>query len=402
MKIKGLLFTLALAWLGELWRWHGFLLLDLWLPCFAGAWWLHALWQRKIPKPYPFIWGFFFVAFGWAALITHSIMMPLGDLAQAALYGVRWFSLFTLYLIGQDLPEPNKKTLRWAILIFASALSLAGFVQMYFVPDFGAYESLGWDPHVDRLLSTWFDPNFVGGFLAFAVPLSLGWSLDLPKKRQGIALALTALCALALGLTLSRSGYLALAAALACFGALRSWKWILGFILLGLLTLSLSTSIQTRALALTSSIESFFTESYTLPDASARLRFGSWQEGWDLFMEAPLFGQGYNRYADAALELGTLKDSNIHSASGSDSSLLTVFASTGLFGGTAFLALFLSLLHQAWANRKDGYALGFFTGTLGLFVHSVFVNSLLFPLLLAPFFIAAGLLAPVDLKKGFR
>lgn len=402
MKIKGILLTLALAWLGELWRWHGFLLLDLWLPCFAGLWWANTLWHRKLPKPYPLTWGFFFVAFGWASLLTHSTAMPLGALAQAALYGVRWFSLFTLYLIGQDLPEKARTPLRWSLLVFAFALSLAGFVQLYFVPDFGAYESLGWDPHVGRLLSTWFDPNFVGGFLAFAVPLLLGFSLDLPKRHQALGLALTALCALALGLTLSRSGYLALAAALGCFGLLRSWKWIAGFVLIGLLAIGLSSSIQNRVSALSNSASSFFTESYTLPDASARLRFGSWQEGWDLFVEAPLFGQGYNRYADAALELGTLKDTHIHSASGSDSSLLTVLASTGIFGGLAFLMLFLSLLQQAWANRKQGYAVGFFAGTLGLFVHSIFVNSLLFPLLLAPFFISAGLLGSVDPKKGFR
>ena len=33
-----------------------------------------------------------------------------------------------------------------------------------------------------------------------------------------------------------------------------------------------------------------------------------------IFYGSPFVWQGYNCYADAALELGTLKDSNIHSA----------------------------------------------------------------------------------------
>jgi O-antigen ligase len=139
-------------------------------------------------------------------------------------------------------------------------------------------------------------------------------------------------------------------------------------------------------------VESFFVDDYTLPDASARLRFASWDEAWQLFLEEPLIGQGYNRYKYAALELGTLKDLNIHSASGGDSSLLNILAMTGLLGTLPFLALYGLLAKKAWDLRKTGYGLGFLSALCGLFVHCIFVNSLLFPLFMAPFWISAGLL----------
>jgi putative inorganic carbon (hco3(-)) transporter len=268
---------------------------------------------------------------------------------------------------------------------------LAGFIQIKIMPDFTSMENLGWDPHRGRLLSTWFDPNFVGGFLAFMVPLVLGESLD-RKKYRWLLWGLAGLLSLALLLTLSRSAYLAFLLALLLFGLLRSIKaLLLGGVLLILVTATV-TPVQERSMSLVDSAESVFTETYTLPDASARLRFSSWEEAWELFTEAPFTGQGYNRYKYAAIELGTLDDPNIHSASGSDSSLLNILATTGILGFMSFLAVYLLLGFQAFKNRHQGFALGFFCALTGLFIHSIFFNSLLFPLVMAPFWISVGLL----------
>ena len=78
--------------------------------------------------------------------------------------------------------------------------------------------------------------------------------------------------------------------------------------------------------------------------------------------------------------------------SGGDSSLLNVLAMTGLLGFAPFLALYLLLAKKAWDLRRTGYGLGFLSALCGLFVHCIFVNSLLFPLFMAPFWISAGLL----------
>jgi O-antigen ligase len=179
---------------------------------------------------------------------------------------------------------------------------------------------------------------------------------------------------------------LALIAGVGLFALIRSRVLLIGIVITGLLATAVLSPVRDRVFSLVDSAQSVLTETYTLPDASARHRFGSWEEGWQLFLDKPLIGQGYNRYGDAALELGTIKDTNIHSANGSDSSLLTVLATTGLLGFLPFIAIYGLILRWAWRDRE----IGLIGGITGLFVHSIFVNSLLFPLLLAPLWILIG------------
>ena len=76
----------------------------------------------------------------------------------------------------------------------------------------------GWDPHIGRLLSTWFDPNFIGGFLGFILSITIALGLYYWKeKRTKLALVLGIIGfigLIALYLTYSRSGYLTLMAGL--------------------------------------------------------------------------------------------------------------------------------------------------------------------------------------------
>lgn len=383
--------TLGLSLVGELLRFKGILLLDFWAPLFAAGW---LAWNLRNGKALPLsalsMSMLAFVGVGWASLLIHSTDMSLGSLVEAASYGVRWASLGLIGLLVLEEPAEVKRICLYEVLIFSVLLSVAGFIQLATVPDFTDYEILGWDPHQGRLLSTWFDPNFVGGWLAVACPLMLGVAWDSSRKQRWLWIAMLGITVLALLLTLSRSAYLAFIVGMGLFALLRSRTLLLAFIGVGLVATLALSPVRDRVLALVDSAQSVLTETYSLPDASARLRFGSWEEGWRLFEAAPLLGQGYNRYGDAALELGTLKDTEIHSANGSDASLLTVLASTGILGFVPFLLTHLLLLRGLWRDRKDSTALGLFCGVLGLFVHSVFVNSLLFPLLLAPLWIALG------------
>ncbi len=402
MKIKslpwsllGIGLTLLFALIAELFRFQGFLLLDLFVPIFVAAYFgLHLLRRIPLKLPKTILPALLFVLIGFASLLINSVEMSTDEFLKAAFYGVRWIALYLLCVIVGNEAQETQKRILWMVLIFSLLLSVAGFIQLKIFPDFSTLEDIGWDPHQNRLLSTWFDPNFVGGFIAFLVPTALGTALD-QKKTRPVLLILSAVLLVALFLTLSRSAYLALLTGLLVFGLLKSWKLLLALAILFLIAIPLSDQIQNRVQSLYESASSVFTETYQIPDASARHRFASWEEGWVLFLQKPLLGHGYNRYEYAALELGTLKDPDIHSASGSDWSLLTILATTGLLGFLPFLAVYAVLLIQAWQNRHSpqigGFHAGFFAGLLGLFVHSIFVNSLLFPLLLAPFWIVAGL-----------
>lgn len=392
----GIALTFLFGFIAELYRFHGFLLIDIFIPFFGAAWLALKLFKREpIRFPPTLLPAVLFFTLGLASLLIHSTDMSLGEVLPAAFYGIRWASFYFLSVIVWNQSRDEKRLSLWMLFGFTLLLCLAGFVQLDVMPDFTSMENLGWDPHVSRLLSTWFDPNFVGGFLAFMLPLILGTAWD-DKKNRKFLLPLAFVVLVALALTLSRSAYLALIAGLFVFGLLRSIK-LLGLLGLALmLMVAVLPPVQARFLSLVNSLESFFVDDYTLPDASARLRFASWDEAWQLFLEEPLIGQGYNRYKYAALEIGTLKDLNIHSASGGDSSLLNVLAMTGLLGFAPFLALYLLLAKKAWDLRKTGYGLGFLSALCGLFVHCIFVNSLLFPLFMAPFWISAGLLGAAN------
>lgn len=392
----GLGLTLVFALVAELYRFHGILLVDLFVPLFTGTWVLQKLLRKEYTQwsalfPHTFLPAFLFVVIGLASLLINSGTMNTSEFLSSTFYGVRWASFYFLSVLIFNQSKSEKTVTLWMLAAFTLLLSLAGFIQLQVMPDFTSLEDIGWDPHQNRLLSTWFDPNFVGGFLAFMIPILLGVALD-QKPLRKVFLPIVAVATLALVLTLSRSAYLALIAALFVFGLFRSLKLLATLAVTLVLLTAVLPPVQDRFFSLVDSIASVSTETYTLPDASSRLRFESWDEAWQLFLEKPLLGQGYNRYKYAALELGTLKDLNIHSASGSDSSLLNVLATTGLTGFLPFFAIYLMLAIQAWKQRKNAAALGFLAGLCGLFIHSIFVNSLLFPLFMIPFWMSAGLL----------
>ncbi len=397
----GIFITLIIALIGELYRLKGLLLLDIWTPIFTGSWLLWKYKQGKIPTASKLhLAAIMFAALAFISLLVNSGEMSKGEFIAAAMYGIRWTSLILLaFLIMDENPE-IKKIIQLELLIFSCMLAIAGFIQLTIMPDFSQFEILGWDPHQGRLLSTWFDPNFVGAYLAFSLPVFMGIAWD-SKKYPALWLLILGLMALALLLTLSRSAYLAGIVGMGIFALIRSRKLFIFLIIATLLSLTILSPVRERSISLVQSIIDSTSESYFLPDPSARLRFNSWEEAWRLFLDKPLLGQGYNRYAEAALKLGSLKDTKIHSANGSDSSLLTILATTGVLGFLPFISLYAMILRKAWwtwSHHNKSSALGLFTGITGLFIHSIFVNSLLFPLLLAPFWISVGSVLPDKVK----
>jgi O-antigen ligase len=392
--IVGIAITLGLCLLGELFRFQGILLLDLWVPIFASSSLIIKAKSGSLKIP-SIAWpALAFIGVGTASLLLHSTLMSNGEFLRALFYGVRWASFCSLSICIYGESKSFKKTILWMLYAFAGLLAIAGFIQLQLAPDFAAMEEFGWDPHQGRLLSTWFDPNFVGGALAFLLALMIHDALDRPKFWP-ILLGLIGICGAALIFTLSRSSYLAFATTLLVLGLLRSWKLLLTMSLALLLAVAILPPVQARVLGLTQSVEALFTDNYTLPDDSARLRLNSWSEGWQLFLKEPVLGQGYNRYKDASLQHKLTVDPTSHAASGSDSSLLTVLATTGVLGFTAFFLIYLMLTIDAWRSRQ----VGLLAGLCGLFIHAIFVNSLLFPLFMAPFWLAIG---SIDLKAKLR
>jgi len=318
-------------------------------------------------------------------------------------------SFMAFDLLDRDREGAFRGLLILCMMLSMTLIVLLGFLQLKFFPSFlelGMHLD-GWDPHIGRLLSTWFDPNFIGGFLAFLLPVALSLALYF-KRNDQVKMAIflggiSVLSLVALYLTFSRSGYLALIAALGILTFFKSRKLLVALVILAMLGFSLSPRVQERTMGAVDSAKGLIGLDSQKPlDPTAQLRVYSWRFAGEIIADYPLIGAGFGRYAYEINSRGhgLLSD---HSAGGSDSSLLTIWAQTGIFGFLGYLAIgFVAAvvaIKRIWGKEDfDSYLLlGLLSGFAGLMVHSVFVNSLLYALMMT--YLWTGL-ALMDEKKG--
>ncbi|MEI7510638.1 MAG: O-antigen ligase family protein [Candidatus Peregrinibacteria bacterium] len=432
MIFKGILVTVLLTVFGQLLRLPvgggaGVLLLDAWIPLLVCAWGFQKFWrwgQRKsfsFPKEIvlkPFFWGaigFFGIALG--SLLWNAQYFDFFTLLESGFYLFRYsFLVLFAVVVMDEMNTPARIQIFLKTLVFsAGGLVLLGFLQLVFFPNFTVMQAQGWDPHINRLLSTWFDPNFFGGFLAFFLSLFFGVLLFSPltkgvphipdflkNKRDTFLGALAVIFFLALLLTLSRSGFLSFLVVGFLFGIFFFRKLLaIGFLAI-LVLLPLFPHSFTRISEGVSSVFSVAQqeESLFLPDATARLRVENMQEGIVMSQKNPWIGVGFNT-------LRFFRNQELHSSGGFDASLLTVLTTTGILGLGFFLFFWGGMAWEGMKTFKNtqntalhrGISLGFSIGSMGILVHSFFVNTLFFPLFLVFFFGIFGLLHATGWRK---
>lgn len=405
----GITIILFLPVVGELYRLpfggdNGTLLSDVAIGVVVAIWLFQKIQERKkfpendFNKPL-----FAFCGVAIFSLILSLTFLQFNEVATGSLYLVRFLEYTLLGIVTLNIAKTEKDRMHLLKTMICSAalIAAAGFIQLLVYPDLVKLQEYGWDPHQNRLVSTWLDPNFIGGLLSYIIAILTGIALYSKKflKKTGLIL-LIAVLAVALFLTYSRSGYLAGVAALLIIGIFKSRKLLVGSIIIFMIALSLLPRAQQRVDDLVTSAESFLMNTSQTADATAKLRIISWNQTLQLIEQRPFFGSGYNTLKYVKYNEGFVSDTDIHSASGSDSSMLTILATTGIFGLIPFIILYwniLKLSFQNWRNKKipetwQGYGLGIFAGTCGLLVHSLFVNSLLFPQILIFFWVSVGLL----------
>lgn len=415
---KALLFLIGLLLLlpvsGELWRLSVFgvdlLPSDLLIPVLFVLWVADKLKNDcvfRVGKIGRFVLLFLFaVLFGYA---LNLFRFPFVEMLTAFTYLGRFFMYAVLTFIVYDLSERDGResvcrVVLGGTLVSFLLISTLGFLQLWLFPSFLdlGLDLAGWDPHVGRLLSTWFDPNFVGGYLAFS--LSIVFALGLYARHQRRTVWFFALAGLAfLGLaalyyTFSRSGYLAMAAVIFVLAFLKSRKLLFAVFCLAVLGFAFSPRVQERVGEGWESGKALFgIDSQSPLDPTARLRVESWSRAIDIIADHPWIGVGYSRYAYEINQrgYGLLSD---HDAGGSDSSLLTIWATTGIVGLAAYLFIGFSAAVAALKNswQKSDFlsylSAGLLAGFTGMAVHSVFVNSLLFPLIMVYLWMGLALL----------
>lgn len=371
---------------------------DVLLPPLIYAWLLCRLASRRwsVPRSSLIVPIFLMVATMIFSLYVNRYAYGSTELLTGALYIVRWIEYAAIFFIAYDyFSRPGRpRRYLWLIAWVGLITAALGFIQLRLFPDFSFMVPRGWDPHVGRLLSTWFDPNFLGGF--FVVLVTVALALALSRERGAwkwwlvVAILLPAII-----LTYSRSAYVALAAGLGFVTLFRSRLLFAIGALSFLAVVIFIPRVQERVIGIRTI------------DETARYRLISWQRAATVFRDHPWFGVGYNVYKFVQVQYRFLDRPTEHSASGSDSSLLTVAVTTGVVGLTIYLWLLFLAIREAWRTWWDktlpmfwrSAGLGLVAGIIALFIHSQFVNSLLYPHLMETMWVFLALVMAVRQER---
>lgn len=309
--------------------------------------------------------------------------VPLYVTGGGLLYILRWITYAALYWVAAGKFAAPRS---WNIMLILSGLVMAvsGLAQYMWYPDLRNLYYLGWDPHYQRLFGTLFDPNFMGIILTFTVLMMLGWeekgNIPLWVKVTGIVVTLSALL-----LTYSRSSFIAFLVGIILWGILMQKKLLTGIIIfvMAVSVFILPSTGEGRNL---------------LRTASSLARIGSAERAFTLIREKPLLGHGFNLLRYVAVERTWIDEVGVPSRAGAglDTSLLFVGATTGVMGMLVYAWLLISLFmlgKRAHAHKKlKARGAVFISLTAAALVHSLFINSLFYPWVMAWMWLAAGAL----------
>lgn len=329
--------------------------------CILGL--LHLRFRFKKP-PLPFIGALLFIFVAVLSLILSPLRLTFPQYFSSFLYTVR-FGAYVL--LGWEIYSGAFSQLKNRIpeiLIFSGLfLSILGLLQFIFLPDLRFLTSGGWDAHYYRTASTFLDPNFLGGYLSLTLIL-LFQNRSMTKKWN---ILFFTIIYLALLTTFSRSSYIMFLTGFLTLAFLkRSIKLVfLTIILFSILLFSFKIYIQ--AINKITPLDR---------NQTASLRFSTWQHGLEIFQRYPVLGVGFNAY-NFALRQYQLGDEQFLGGKGAttnDSSLLYILSTTGILGFVSYFLFILGII------KSKSYSL--IAGTIGLLIHSFFVNSLFYPFML--------------------
>ncbi len=334
---------------------------------------------------------FLFSGLAFLSLIFSSPLLSGREVVVSGLYLIRWLVYAGFYFLISDLVnQPKKKKLRSKRLILnlligaGTILAIFGFLQYFFLPNTKFLKYLHWDPHYYRLIGTFLDPAFLGMILVLSLILLVFkyWQeITRPKKSLPIYCLLPVLY-LALILTHSRSSYLAYLVGMGVIAwKKKAVKFFLAVLLIFILTLSFLPQPEGEGGKLT--------RTYTI---DARIR--NWQQSLVIARDHFLLGVGFNTYRYAQRRYGFLEEDwqFSHAGAGADSSFLFVLATTGIFGLSAYLWLWLKILKIN--------AVVIQASALALLTHSLFSNSLFYPWIMAWLWILVGIFQKKDSKEN--
>lgn len=289
----------------------------------------------------------YFLIFAWISLVINLFRFQINSLTPV-FYLIRLSCLLSFFILPFNIEKKLKNIFYLSII----ANIIFGYIQYFFWPNFTYFDALNWDPHLYRLVSTFFDPTFTGLiFLFFIIKTFL-------DKKIPYRIPLLIISYIAMALTYSRSTYLSFLIAFIYIA--KHYKKISIF-LISLTIMSLTIIVLPRQPGEGTKLER---------TSSIAAKIQNYKEAFTTFNKSPIIGIGYNNISF----IRDKKMTNSHANSGFDGSLATIFVTTGIIGGTLFLFGIKGLFINGSIFQK--------TMIISILFHSIFANSLLYPWIL--------------------
>lgn len=310
--------------------------------------------------------------------------LTLPEVAVSLSYLARWLFYFGTYVVFINALRADDAPTLWRSLeTVILAVALFGIVQTFLLPNFAqiiypdSRPRADWDPHGHRLVSTWLDPVFVGGFFAIGLLVELA----LVSVGERVAPWKPVVLTIAVLLSESRASLLAIfvgaiVIVLARGLSKRMMRWTLGIVVL-FVTGAPLVLLYTRLF------------SKLTVDVSGLERVVAWMRAWHVFSEHPLIGVGFNAWGFVQRHYGYEQLAYVFSYS-LDGGLIFIAAMTGLIGLALYLWMLKTVIgrsRKVWRDAsappfERGLAIGIAAATVALVVHSLFGNSLFLPFLM--------------------
>ncbi|MEN9407843.1 MAG: hypothetical protein RLZZ455_1059 [Candidatus Parcubacteria bacterium] len=313
------------------------------------------------------------------SLLINSVRLSQFEFGVAGLYLLRFICyVSTVVFIANFSLAQKKRIVKMMGLSMIAAVGI-GFMQYFYYPNLRNLYYLEWDDHLYRMFSVYLDPNFAGVLFACLFLLLSGYVLDEFKKQKRNTFFLSALSfltLLAVFLTYSRSGFIALATGTAVFLLLKGYrKLLIGLLVLfGMMVfLTADTGVE--------GLNPFRT-------VSTNARLESMRIAVAIFQKNPVFGVGFNAYRYAQHEYGFRPDDKwqtSHADAGTDNSFLFVLATTGSIGFMCYLYFWYAFMRNAYIysgrGRQTFPVIVISTGSAVL-TASLFLNTVFYPFIL--------------------
>lgn len=316
------------------------------------------------------------------SLIINLLNFPRDQLLVSSLYLVRWLLYSTMYFVFRDIGKNNSKKINRYMVIAGFIVIALGFAQLIFYPSLRGLYYLGWDEHLNRIFSTFLDPNFTGVILVLLFVFVFIFKEKLFGGNKNLYYAAQIITFVAIILTYSRGSMLMLFSCAFFYSIFtKNWKFILSTILVFLAVFIVL-------------IPGFGQEGTNLlRTASTNQRINSSIKALEIFQKNTL-GVGFDTYRYAREKYGEIDASVFgpsHAGAGVDNSFIFILVTGGIFGFFSYIYLLLKMFMLGIRKKNNGYGIILAISLVGLIIDSLTINSLFYSFVMLWVWVLAGL-----------